>query len=383
MASVEKREDRPKPWLVRWRDEEGRQRKKSFARKVDADRFRSEVEHRLNSGTYVDPQRGRETLRMYAERWRVAQPHRPNTAARTKSQLEKHVYPVLGDRPLAAIRSSELQAFVTGVELAPSSVRPLWGTLRAILGAAVRDRAIGHDPTGRHIKLPELPVEEVVPLSVGQVDALAAAVPPRYRCVIAANAGSGLRQGELFGIEVRHVDMVGRTLKVDQQVQPAAGGGVVICPLKNRHSYRTVPIGQAVVDAIAAHLEEFPAEDVEVRDTTGRRPVVRKARLVFTDAAGKALNRNDFNDRIWHPARAAVGVRKATQHDLRHFFASLLIRGGLGPKVVAQLLGHADPSVTLRTYAHLWPDDEDRSRQAVDAVLRSGDVPHLCPMGVT
>jgi integrase len=66
-------------------------------------------------------------------------------------------------------------------------------------------------------------------------------------------------------------------------------------------------------------------------------------------------------------------------HDLRHFFASLLIRAGLSPKVVAKLLGHADASMTLRVYAHLWPDDEDRSRQAVDDAFRRSDVPTVRP----
>jgi integrase len=58
-----------------------------------------------------------------------------------------------------------------------------------------------------------------------------------------------------------------------------------------------------------------------------------------------------------------------TQHDLRHFFASALIRSGLNVKVVAERLGHANAMMTLNVYAHLWPDDGDRSRQAVEDAL--------------
>jgi hypothetical protein len=126
MASVDKDSSRKQtPWVVRWRDESGKQRKRGFARKLDADRYRAEVEHSLNTGDYIDPVAGRTTFQAYAEQWRLAQPHRPNTATRTKSQLHRHVYPALGDRPIAALRESQLQAFVTGVDLAPSSVRPL------------------------------------------------------------------------------------------------------------------------------------------------------------------------------------------------------------------------------------------------------------------
>jgi len=60
-------------------------------------------------------------------------------------------------------------------------------------------------------------------------------------------------------------------------------------------------------------------------------------------------------------------------HALRHYYASLLIRHGESVKVVQDRLGHASASETLDTYSHLWPDSEDRTRQAVDEVLgRSG-----------
>jgi hypothetical protein len=146
--------------VVRWYDAAGAQRKRGFARKLDATRFKAEVEHKLNSGTYIDPALGKATFREYAEQWRQVQIHRPNTAARVKSQLGKHVYPTLGDRPLASIRPSELQAFVTGLSVAPSSVRPIWATVRAILAAAVRDRRIPFDPCDR-VKLAELPRRQV------------------------------------------------------------------------------------------------------------------------------------------------------------------------------------------------------------------------------
>lgn len=166
MASVDKDATRTRtPWVVRWRDEAGRQRKKGFARKLDADRFRAEVEHKLNTGTYIDPAAGRVTFREYAERWRAAQPHRANTAVRTESGLRVHVYPVLGDRPLAQLRASELQAFVMGLPLAASSVRTLFASVHAVLVAAVHDRVIPFDPSAR-VKLPEMPRRDLVTLNV-------------------------------------------------------------------------------------------------------------------------------------------------------------------------------------------------------------------------
>lgn len=366
MASVEKRDDgRPRPWLVRWRDEAGKQRKKSFGRKVDADRFRAEVEHSLNIGGYVDPKAGRQTFRAYAEAWRLAQPHRPNTAARTLSQLGKHVYPVLGSRPMSAIRPSELQAFVTGLsaDLAPGSVRTVYATVRAIFGAAVHDRVIGRDPAAG-VKMPERPREQVVPLTVDQVDRLAAAMPDRYRPLVVVAAATGLRQGELFGLQVADVDFLRKLVTVERQVQPAAGGGVLVGPLKNRASYRTIPIGKVVTDALAAHLTACPAPE--------------RTSYVFTTPSGVALSRNGFNASVWRKAAEAAGLPGVGMHDLRHFYASALIRAGLNAKVVATRLGHANAAMTLNTYSHLWPDDEDRTRQAIDDLLGS-DVPQVRP----
>ncbi|MFC6017585.1 tyrosine-type recombinase/integrase [Plantactinospora solaniradicis] len=380
MATVKKDPTRTKtPYVCRWRDTAGVQRKKGFARKVDADRFRAEVEHKLSIGTYIDPRAGKVTFRERAELWRTAQPHRPNTQARVKSQLKQHIYPAIGDRPMVTIGQTDLQGFVTGLPLAASTVRPVFAIVRAVFADAYRNRVIPFDPCGRRaIKLPELPIEQITPLTLDQVESLADAVPPRYRALVEGVAGAGPRQGESFGIEVEHIDFTERVVQIRQQLQPATGGGVVVCAPKNRHSYRTVPLAEVVVEKWRAHLAEFPAREVEVLDTTGMRPVRRMARFVFTDADGNPLDRNSFNDQVWNPSRAAAGLPDVGMHDLRHFYASLLIRAGLNPKVVAARLGHKDAAMTLRVYAHLWADDEDRSRQAIDDVFRR-DVPTMRP----
>ena len=58
-----------------------------------------------------------------------------------------------------------------------------------------------------------------------------------------------------------------------------------------------------------------------------------------------------------------------TSHDLRHFDASALIAGGAHVKQVQERLGHASAVITLQTYAHLWPGDDDRTRDVMDAAL--------------
>jgi len=70
-------------------------------------------------------------------------------------------------------------------------------------------------------------------------------------------------------------------------------------------------------------------------------------------------------------ARREAGLPDVGMHDLRHFYASALIRAGLSVKVVSERLGHSNAAMTLNVYSHLWPDDEDRTRQAIDGLFHT------------
>jgi len=354
------RHGRGKRYRVRYTDPAGATQTRLFDKKGDAERFDVDQRSKVARGEYIDPASRRITLQEYGEQWRAMQPHRANTARNTGSRLAKHIYPALGARPLTAVRASEVQAFVMGLDLAPASVRPVFETLSAIFGAALRDRLIPFSPCER-VKLPERSTGQMVLLTPEQLRALEAALPARYRAVVATGAGAGLRQGELFGLQVRDVDFLRRTIKVERQVQPAEGGGGDVCPPKNKTSARAIPAAQHVLDALAAHLSEYPAG----RDD-----------FIFRTGSGLPLTRNTFNA-VWGRAIKAAGLPGVTCHDLRHFYASALIRAGLNPKVVAARLGHADVTMTLRVYTHLWPDDEDRSREAIDAVFDTEAPPRL------
>lgn len=80
---------------------------------------------------------------------------------------------------------------------------------------------------------------------------------------------------------------------------------------------------------------------------------------------------------VWSTTRGVVeGLPNGFRiQDLRHYFASLLIAAGLDIKVVQARMRHASPVITLRTYAHLWPDTDDTSRAAVASVLSARKSP--------
>ncbi|WP_345565881.1 tyrosine-type recombinase/integrase [Streptomyces plumbiresistens] len=108
------------------------------------------------------------------------------------------------------------------------------------------------------------------------------------------------------------------------------------------------------------------------------------ARLIFTAEQGGMVWRSNFNGKEWKPALAAAGfispeadengkyesAREHGMHALRHFYASALLDAGENIKAVSEYMGHADPGLTLRVYAHLMPDSRNRARRAIDKVFQ-------------
>ncbi len=351
-------------WRARWFDPDGRERSRSFARKLDAEQFLVGVESDKSRGLYVDPAAGRITLTEYAKQWQAAQVHRASSVDTFDSHLRNHILPTLGRRPLASITRSEVQAFVKGraAVLAPSTVGTVYAVLRMVMRAAVADRIIGVSPCDR-IALPKPPPREVVPLPHEAVAGLVATVPDRYHALMLAAAATGLRQGELFGLRRDHVDFLRRHIVVDAQLVLLARRQPYLAPPKTNAGYRTVPVPDSVLTALTEHFKNV--EPAPALDEKGH-----AHELVFANGKGGPISRTWFHRAVWSPALVAVGLPKGTHfHELRHYYASLLIDGGESVKVVQKRLGHASAEETLNTYAHLWPDSEDRTRSVVEAAL--------------
>ncbi|WP_083971685.1 tyrosine-type recombinase/integrase [Demequina lutea] len=218
---------------------------------------------------------------------------------------------------------------------------------------AVADRLIAESPA-HGVKAPKVTPRRIRPKDTNSIVALADAMPTGHRALIILCAGTGLRQAEAFGLTRNRIDLEAQTIEIDRQLMRTTNGRKSFGPLRTDASYRSVPLPQVVCDALEEHLAT-------------RGPCYGDD-LVFVDEQGRPLMWRRFNDAL-HEACASAGVDRITSHDLRHYYASLLIRRGENVKVVQARLGHASASDTLDTYAHLWPDSVDRTRDAVDDVL--------------
>jgi integrase len=340
-------------WRARYRDMHGREHSKNFARKVEAQDWLKEVEASLTRGDYITPRNAKVTVREYASHWEPLQLGREATARITDNALRIHILPALGDMPMSSLVRSDIQGFVKGLSatLAPGTVRNVYDVLFRMLDFAVADKVIASNPCKR-IALPEMPTNEVKPLTVEQVTAIAEAVDDRYTGLVWLLAGSGLRISEALGLDVEHVDFLRRTVKVERQLLQSGEFGLP----KTEKSRRVVPVGQVVIDALAAHLAMYPSHGP-----------------LFTDQLDNRLTYRQWKMQ-WAQVRRATGLTNETTHDLRHFAASALISGGASVKQVQTFLGHASAAITLKVYSHMWPGDEDRTRDVLDAVLAKASV---------
>jgi integrase len=269
-----------------------------------------------------------------------------------------------GEAPLAALRRSHVEQWVKAMQtaprgdgkppgLAPGTICTRVKNVRAVLRGAVRDRVIASDPSDG-ITLPRVrrPEAAMTLPTTAQVRALLGAAPGAWQAFVALCAFAGLRLGEASALRVSDVDFLRRTLAVARQVQRGPRGAVEIRPPKYG-SERTVYIADGLVQILAAHVAQHCPGDSPERYLFG----------------GDVPPYHQAVSRWWGAARTAAGCGAVKLHDLRHFYASGLIAAGCDVVTVQRALGHASASVTLNTYAHLWPTAEDRTRAAAAAML--------------
>ena len=291
-----------------------------------------------------------------ATEWQSRQFHRVTTADLAEGTLRNHILPFFGDRPIASIRPSEVQAWVRDRtdRLAPATVGILYRFFHAICATAVADGVIERSPCVG-IKLPRIERPLVVPPTPEEVRGIADAITERYRTIVVLAAGTGLRSGECLGLGRGAIDFEEAVVTVERQLVLPDHAPPRLGPPKTRSSYRRVPLPKVVAAALHEHLGHFALGPDD---------------LVFTSPRGTPIHRSTFGG-SWRNAVASAGVSRPIRfHDLRHFYASLLIGHGESIKVVQARLGHASATETLDTYAHLWPDDGEQTRLAVDAELR-------------
>ncbi|MET9121632.1 site-specific integrase [Streptomyces sp. NPDC004528] len=365
-------------YRARYIGPDGTEKSKSFpdGQKRLAEKWLSGIEADMTRGQYIDPWAGRLTVRQHAERWLASLTIDPSTFVSTETRVRLHVLPHLGSRSLDSLRPVHIREWLRKLEdggLSPAYQRVIFANLNAMLAAAVDDRLIPHNPCrSPSVKAPKLESRRIAPWARERVLAVRSELPDRYRVMVDLAGGCGMRQGEVFGLAVEDVDFVEGVVHIVRQVKLIAGRQVFALPKGGKA--RTVPLPESVARVLEAHIEQYPPAAVTLSWRTIDGPPV-SASVLFRNGEGRAVNRYVFNEKAWRPALDKASVPRGRvngMHALRHFYASVLLDAGESIKALSEYLGHHDPGFTLRTYTHLMPSSEKRTREAVNRAFEDG-----------
>jgi integrase len=303
-------------------------------------------------------------VRAYGERWLKRQVLAASAASTYGTILSNHIFPTLGDMRMDAINRADVQSLVKEWEGTASArtVQARYSILAIMLRAAVKDRVIPATPCV-DIKFPKTQAKSaLVPISTETVLAFRDALPERYQAFVTLAAGTGMRRGEILGLTLDRVALDFGTIRVDRQLARSSRAGKPIWgPPKTESSTRTIPVADVVIEAIKQHVAVFGRHESGLLFHNGHGRIRRDAHPARSLAAGR-----EGGGHRRHTARLC---RRRHKHDLRHYFASVQIRGGQSIKVLQALLGHKSAVETWDTDGHLMGDEDNRSRAVIDAAL--------------
>lgn len=297
------------------------------------------------TGTYVDLNHAKTTVGEWADRWLEGYAVNRASTVRQASVHIKVIKATFQKRPLKDIKASEVKSWIVKLQqtYAPSTVYALHRRLSQLFSDAVHDGLIPRSPISRRTS-PPTPKQRPYVATTAQVWALHDALPAHFRPVVLLGAFAGLRAAEIAALRVSDVDFMRGIITPAIQYPDLE--------LKTEMSKTPIPIPHE----LALELNRVPASWGSTTLVVG--------------AYGRPVTPTTL-DVAFKTARGTVeGLPEGFRiHDLRHYFASLLIAAGLDVKVVQTRLRHTSAKTTLDVYGHMWPDKDESARTAVSAAF--------------
>jgi integrase len=322
-------------WAVKQPLPDGRYRWQTVGpRKRDAELLRDEINRRVALGALYPSEPL--TFGEFVDDWlpRYGRRVRPATLASCRESL-RHLA-VFDAWQLETIRAADVEDHVYIVaERAPRAAELMLDTLKMILRSA-RERGQSIDEAVLRVRPPRRERSERRFLTWREVEALALETVEPYGNLIRFACLTGLRQGELFALRDRSIDIDRSTLLVEA----GAREGKIVAT-KTAAGKRQVRMSAEAVGVVRAQL-------------LARTP--NELGLVFPTPGGAVWRKDNFMARIFRPAVRRSNLQPLRFHDLRHTYAALMVAAGAHPKLLQAQLGHTSINVTLNTYGHLFPD---------------------------
>lgn len=347
----------------------------------DAERELRRLLGQADAGTHVE--RNKITVKQYLRGWLGEPPKEgepppvapigisPKTAERYRELAEGQIIPHLGDIALQKLRPARIEEWHSailkagskrGMALSPTTVGHAHRLLNKMLKRAVKTEIISRNvatvispPKARRTKVRILTADEIA-------DALAKFQGHALYSLAVFDLATGLRRGELVGLGFADLDLDAGTVRVCRAVEETAAGLRIKEP-KTEKGWRTLSLPASVITVMREHRKQL----LEQRLALGLGKPDADT-LVFAEPDGTMLRPNRLSW-LWRAAVKSLKAPKVNLHALRHTYASALIAAGLDVITVQHKMGHANPTVTLNTYGHLFKRDDSAAVAAIEAAL--------------
>lgn len=344
-------------------------------RKVIYGKTRKEVADKLKAlhrdqaaGLNIAPEQ--QTVAQYLDRWldTIITPHRrPKTAASYAQIVRLYLKPSLGQHQLAKLTPEHIQLMlnrlledggVHGEPLSTQTVHYVHSVFRRALNQALKWGSVSRNVA----VLVDPPRVEKHTISVltpeqGQL-LLSTAAGHRLEALYTVALLLGLREGEVLGLRWSDIDFAAHTLRVGQTVQRVSGR-LLLAPPKTESSKRLLPLPMKVERALARHAERQEEERAAWGEGWNA------AGLVFPSEAGTPIEPRNLV-RHFKTLLQRADLPNIRFHDLRHECATVLISQGVHPRIVMEIMGHSQISVTMNTYGHVLPETQREAARLLD-----------------
>jgi integrase len=378
VVKIIKGETRGQPgrFILDFRDQHGRRHRETYptykaAKSAMADRLGEVKTQSYRSPSELPP------LGEVAKAWlasKSVEGLRPATVSGYENHVHDHIVPALGDRRIDLVTLSDVERFrlmLIGEEkkLSPPTVNKVLADLRSIYVYAMAQGLVARSPMIAVKPMKSGASSEVtaddVPSAEDVAKLVAAAPTALGRTFLVAAAHTGAREGELLSLEWADVDFDARTLSIKRSDSWARTRA-------EREGETAVKGPRAFEPKTASGRRTIGIDDELVRELKRWRVACPRGRrgLVFPSRAGDPMHRRTLHKTAIEPAFKAAEIDKRwTVHALRHFHASALLLADIPIPEVSSRLGHRNPAITMRVYAHFIRGAESRAAAAIAGVM--------------
>ncbi len=374
MATVLKRTWKTKKgkntsWQVNCQDTFGNRILESgFKTKVEAEARLAQIQAEVQAGNNITQNKEmtfNDAAKLYMELH--AEIHcKKSTVEGYKGYLKNHILPYIGKMKLIDVTPITIQKFLQEklkTDISKETINKLLVFTGSIFQKMIDDEIILKNPVKKVKKLKVEHKEEIKILSIAELNALLETTRthfPDFFPLLFTALMTGMRQGELLGLEWNKINWITNKINVDKNYTHGA-----VCSPKTKYSIRKIDMSQELAKVLKVWRLQCPHS---------------KNDLVFPNSNGEYMDANNMVKRRFVPALRRTGLDKIRFHDLRHTYVSLLLTENIPIKYIQRQVGHSSIQVTMDIYGHIMPETAEQSVKVLDGLFRKEETDEITPL---